>query len=184
MRLLLLATLTAGLLALYWYLDQHLPGYAWASYNRQTQQWELIAQGWSLALNAWPVALIGLLGGGALTLVAVIYSLQSATDADHATEVKRLKEYAERAQKAAQSAEQDAKANLASEETRLEMLRREINQHYANSKQIRAQAQQDVLQARKAVLVAQVQSEDAERRRANAQEAANRYKRKLKRTTP
>ncbi|MFM5305154.1 hypothetical protein ACET9S_20030 [Aeromonas caviae] len=95
MRRMLIVGLLIGLGMLVWYLNGLLYHSAWVNHYGPDMDPEII-RGWRILLAAWPLALVGVLGGGAIALPMMLLVYNAAEDADHTKEVEQLKRAVEK----------------------------------------------------------------------------------------
>ncbi|CDL80432.1 exported hypothetical protein [Xenorhabdus cabanillasii JM26] len=151
----------------------------------------VIAQGFTVVIHFWPVALAGAVLGGVLTFMVCAPAFSTAQDADHENQCRYYRQQAEAAELRAESAEKVAHQRLQAQLQAAEKREREASDALDRARQLqqdvaakvrnivaeterqRAAAAQEVEQNR-------TKAEDAERRRRNAAATAERLRRKQK----
>ncbi|WP_161804251.1 hypothetical protein [Photorhabdus heterorhabditis] len=152
----------------------------------------VIAEGFSVAIHFWPVALTGAVLGGVLTLMVSAPAFSTAQDADHENQRRYYRQQAEAAERRAENAEKVAHQRLQTQLQAAEIREREascaldrarqleqnvaakVRNLMAETERQRAAAAQEVEQSR-------IKAQDAERRRRNAAATVERLRRKQKR---
>lgn len=181
--LVLLAALGTGG---YW-LDDLLSRYGLAIHTTE-REWVVVSYGWDTLYHLWPVALVGVLTGGIIAFVIVMYGYSVAKTLDERGEFFLMRRKVEVTEARAADAERRARANYWDKMKALEAREQattEAQQAAAHAQQAadarHQHALEDIAQARAAVDRANAAAEDAEARRKRAFNGFRRLQKKLER---
>ncbi|MGQ4869851.1 hypothetical protein [Aeromonas caviae] len=182
MRLFLLAVSLAALGALWWFLDDLLAMRAWVVMHRGADP--EITRGWPAVIAAWPVALAGVLLGGASTFVTLGWLMARAEDHDHQRHLKHLQQRLDEAEQQTANAEQEARTALQADRDQVQQLRAQALEAIRQADRQRQQALSDQATAREWVAQANTERDHANRRANNASAAFARKANRIKKATP
>lgn len=165
------------LFGLWWYLDTLLATRGWAT-MAAGGQWTLVSEGWGVMLTAWPLALVGVLIGGIPAFFLVGCAWQYVEDEDHHKEITHLQQQlmaAEvRATQAMAKAITEANRQTQAREQAAEQLKQQAARDIAQASQAAAGLAAKEQEAREAIIVAQTECEQANRKTRNAAAAYQR----------
>ncbi|MEE9708822.1 hypothetical protein [Aeromonas caviae] len=169
------------LFGLWWYLDTLLATQGWAT--MEGGQWGPTSTGWKIIPAAWPLALVGVLGGGSLALVLVFVAWNYVEDEDHSKEIadlqKELMAAEIRATQADAMAITEAKRLVQAEKQEVAQLKQQAVREMERNKQVAADLAVMQLQVQTQAIAAQADVEQANRRTRNATATSQRRANKL-----
>lgn len=145
---------------------------------------ELVSvKGWNIAIALWPVMLIGTIPAFIILVWIGVWGLRQSIDADHETELNKLRTETDIALKRAERAESEARQKYTVSMGEAEKMRQEAAERLreANAKDVSTKQSIDraVIHFKKIQDDAQEKILNAENRRRNASAAAERRRRKL-----
>lgn len=179
-RLIFLLVLLAALGAGGYWLNLLLYRYGLAIYTPE-HDWVIVSYGWDTLRHLWPLALVGLLVGGVIAFVIVMYSYSVAKTLDERGEFFLMHRDVETAEARAANAERLAEANYRNKLAAVEEREQAATQVQQAAEAAQQQALSEIEQARAAVQRANTAAADAEARRKRAFNGFRRLQKKLER---
>lgn len=175
-RVSLLLVVFAGLGAGYWWINGVMATQGWAEII--DGKWRINASGWETLKYAWPVTIVGLLIGGAIAFLFIIYCLAEATDADHQDEIDIIKAHKAASDEDAAQAQNRADRFIKSEQEKLRIYEKKLKEKEERLKSHEAEVVRRIQSAEKRANDAEKKMAFANTKKERATYALSKYKRK------